>query len=212
MKLDHLLKLAVNLPVIETEILYTGASNPASIEVQISRWKAAGKIRQLRKGLYMLSEPYNKTDIYEPYLAGVLKKPSYISLEKALEMHNLIPEGVSVYTSVTTKRAWKFTSPLGTFDYRHIQKSLFWGYQSLSVNQQTAFLATPEKALLDFFYLNPVEPTTEYLEELRLQNTEKINLDQLHQFAKVFHKPKMTKAASVTAKYCETQKRELKIL
>jgi predicted transcriptional regulator of viral defense system len=140
-------------------------------------------------------------EIYEPFIASVLKRPSYISLEKALEYHNLIPEAVTVYTSVTTKRNARFESEAGIFDYKHIKQSLFWGYNATTVNKQTAFFASPEKALLDFFYLKQFTISPDYLGEMRLQNLEKIDLKKLFDFAKRFSKPKLISVANMLKEY-----------
>ncbi|MCD4780606.1 MAG: hypothetical protein K8S27_08695 [Candidatus Omnitrophica bacterium] len=79
-------------------------------------------------------------------------------MEKVFEFHDLIPEAVNSFTSVIPKRHAYFETLIGRFDYRHIRESLFWGYQSVTLHGQTAFMALPEKALLDFFYLFPYEP------------------------------------------------------
>lgn len=212
MEWSEFLRLSGNLPVVDTENLLTGVLNSASIQVQISRWKKAGRIIQLKRGTYLLAEPYRKIEVYEPYLAGILKRPSYVSLEKALEYHGLIPEAVSVYTSVTTKRPAKFTSKAGIFDYRHIKEPLFWGYESVTVNKQTAFFASPEKALLDFFYLNVVKISYEYLKEMRLQNVGKINLKKMLAYAQKFGKPGILNAAKITKEYIALYKKEEKVL
>ena len=195
------LKIARELPVISTENLFTGVSDPTGIEVQISRWNKAGKIIQLKRGVYLLVEPYRKIEVYEPYIAAILKKPSYISMEKALEYHNLIPEAVTVYTSVTTKRQARFISKAGIFDYRHIKESLFWGYTSVTINKQTAFIASCEKALLDFFYVKRLDISLDYLYELRFQNVEKINIENLFEYALRFKKAKMLYVAKVIKEY-----------
>lgn len=201
MKWNELLKIAADLPVIETEHLFVGASDPKTIEVQVSRWAKAGKLIQLKRGVYLLAQPYRKVDVFGPYIASVLKKPSYLSLEKALEYHNLIPEAVPVYTSVTTKRQGNFASKFGTFDYRHIKNSLFWGYNSVRFKEQTAFIASPEKALLDFLYLKEVDVSWEYVKELRLQNLGKVNLGKLIKYAKQFKKRRILQAAELIKKY-----------
>ena len=201
MNWEEFLKTISKLPVINTKNLFAGVANPTSIEVQISRWKKADKIIQLKKGVYLLAEPYRKIEVYEPSIAAILIRPSYISLEKALEYHNLIPEAVPVYTSVTTKRQGRFVSRVGIFDYKHIQESLFWGYTSSTVKQQTAFVASPEKALLDFFYLKRVKISLDYLQELRLQNVEKINIEKLFKCASRFRKPKMLRIAEAIREY-----------
>ncbi|OGS22919.1 MAG: hypothetical protein A2252_07520 [Elusimicrobia bacterium RIFOXYA2_FULL_39_19] len=212
MKWEELIRVTRNLPVIDTETLLTGVSNSESTKVQLSRWTKSGKLIQLKKGIYLLSKDYRKIDIYEPYIASLLKKPSYISLEKAFEHYGLIPEAVNVYTSVTPKRQGRFVSEPGTFDYKHIQTSLFWGYDSVTVNKQTAFIAAPEKALLDYFYLKGMNISLEYLKELRLQNVEKINLKRLFEFADKFKRPGITKIAEILKKYIISFKNEEKSL
>ena len=212
MKLDEFIKITCNLPVIETEFLSAGVVDSGPLKVQISRWVKAGKLIQLRRGVYLLSKEYRKRDVFEPFIASILKKPSYLSLEKALEFHGLIPEAVPVYTSVTTKRAARFISEAGEFVYQHIKQHLFWGYASITLNNQTAFIATPEKALLDLIYFKGRKISPEYIEELRLQNEEKINLDKLFDYAKRFKKPKMMRAARIISDYIRSQKEGVKQL
>jgi len=204
MRWEEFIKSLGNLPVIDTELMLSGVTNPKPVKVQISRWAKAGKLIQLKRGVYLFSEDYRKTEVYEPYIASILKKPSYISLEKALEYHGLIPEAVPVYTSVTTKWPRKFTSKIGVFDYRHIKNSLFWGYEPVIQKKQTGFMAMPEKALLDLIYLRGIKVSPEYLEELRLQNTEKIDAARLLEFAGRFNKPGIFRSANIIKKFIST--------
>jgi predicted transcriptional regulator of viral defense system len=209
---NEFLNTAVRLPVVDTEDFLVGVGDSLGLKVQISRWKKSGKIIQLKKGVYLLAEPYRKIEVCEPYIAAILKKPSYLSLEKAFEYHNLIPEAVSVYTSITTKRQARFVSKAGIFDYRHIKKGLFFGYKSVTVNRQTAFIALPEKALLDLFYFKKGEVTAGYIEELRLQNLENISLKRLFNYAKLFKKPKIFKAVDLLREHIRLYKKRVKDL
>jgi predicted transcriptional regulator of viral defense system len=185
-------------PVIEVDSL---VRDDPVIRVQISRWLSRKKLIRLKRGVYLLKEQYRDIEVYEPFLAGILKKPSYISLEKALEYHNLIPEGVAVFTSVTTKRQARFSSEMGIFDYRHIKPSLFWGYKSISLRGQTGFLATPEKGILDFFYLRAPRVSSDFLAGLRLQNTERLSRKKLRECAKLFGKKYIVQATEELIKY-----------
>lgn len=207
MKLDDFLKRVRDLPVIDAENLLAGVTSTGPIKVQLSRWCKSGKLIKLRNNLYLLSESLRKVDIYEPYIAYVLKNPSYISLEKAFEYHGLIPEAVPVFTSVTTKRPQKLITPVGTFDYRHIRNGLFWGYNSVTVNKQQAFIASAEKALLDFFYLKGMRVDEGYLNEMRLQNLRKINFTKLAMFAERFSSPGLLKLVPLIKKYALRQKK-----
>ncbi|PIW64901.1 MAG: hypothetical protein COW13_00305, partial [Candidatus Omnitrophica bacterium CG12_big_fil_rev_8_21_14_0_65_50_5] len=179
MEFDIFLQKVQDWPIVDTRMLSTGMVNAASVKVQISRWVKSGKLIQLKRGIYLLADPYRKIQTSEFYIANALKNPSYVSLEKALEYHGLIPEAVAVYTSVTTKRPESLRTPAGMYDYQHVKPSLFWGYTSVTFHGQTFFMAAPEKALLDFFYLKHVKVSEDYLEGLRLQNTENIDLEKL---------------------------------
>ena len=195
MKWTNFLDNFGGLPIIPTKLLYAGAGDIPALGVQISRWKKTGRLAQLKKGLYFINRPYRTSQVYEPYIATELIRPSYISLAKALEMHNLIPEAVFTFTCVTTKRPAHYETPVGVFDYRYIRRDLFWGYEPLTQQNQTAFLAVPEKALLDHFYFLNGPVTREVIEGLRLQNLEILNEKRLLDFAAKFRKPKIARAA-----------------
>lgn len=198
MRWEEFVEKVKGLPVIETEALINECP---WIRVQIARWEKSKKLLKVKRGIYVLNLPYRKKEIFEPHLAYILKNPSYLSLEKALEYHNLIPEGVPVFTSVTPKRQARFISELGIFDYRHISPSLFWGYHSINFKGQIGFVALPEKAFLDFIYLKRFQISPEFLEEMRLQNLEKISLKKLSEFARRFNKNYILRATQILVEY-----------
>jgi hypothetical protein len=107
----------------------------------------------------------------------------------------MIPEFVPAVTSITTGRPQTIETPLGRFEFRHVSKKYFWGYQQVELKfGQTAFIAHPEKALLDLIYLTPGGDEIAFIEELRLQNFEQINRAVLHEFAGRFRSPKLNRA------------------
>jgi len=205
MKFEALLKTYRSLPVIDTENIFSGNDSIEPVKVQISRWAKAGKLIQLKRGFYLFSPEYRTKEPFGPYIASLLISPSYISCEKALEFHGLIPEGVGVYTSVTPKRQARFSSTQGVFEYRHLKPSLFWGYVSITSDYQTGFMASPEKALLDYFYFKRIHATAEFIEEMRLQNLETINTDTLYEYALRFKKPGMISLARNLALFIKTE-------
>ena len=183
MRWDGFYKKVQGLPLIETKVLRLLFDNK-NIELQLNRWVKQRKIIQLKRGYYILEENYRKLDVFEPYIASVLKSPSYISLEKALEMHHLIPDVVFTVTSVTTKqRPAEFISKIGRFKYSSIKKEYVWGYHTIKLENQKGYLADPEKALIDLFYFEQKKISTEYIQSLRLQNIELLNFDKLKKYA-----------------------------
>jgi predicted transcriptional regulator of viral defense system len=213
MNINKLAGYVADSPIFNAEMLRVGKADPRSVNVQLSRWTKAGKIIQLRRGLYLMNSPYTKLPSgYDLYIAGALHSPSYISLQKALEYHGLIPEGVPVYTCVTTRRPVTVRNPVGEFRYRHIRQGMFWGYEKAETAAGEFFVAGPEKALLDLFYLDGVKISGAYLEELRLQNLGALDLDRLGVFAQKTGGAGLIKAAVKLAAYVKSRAGEGKYL
>lgn len=196
----ELLTIVGHEPVFDTGLLLAGNINPEYLRRQLAGWVNAGKLWQLRRGLYTLAPPYRK-EIPHPFLvANRLVSASYVSLQAALAYYSLIPEHVPAVTSVTTRRPGEWQTPLGHFIFRHIQPELFFGFERQPVaDQQYAYIATPEKALLDLIYLHPDGDSLAYLESLRLQNLDRLNVARLRHVAAQTNKPKLRRAARLVA-------------
>lgn len=204
MKFEDLLGIVGEEPVFESGLLLAGEVDVADVQKQLSRWTAAGRIYQLRRGLYALAPPYQLVTPHPFLVANSLLQPSYVSLQAALAHYGLIPEYVAVTTSVTTRRPGEWETPLGRYAFRHVKQSRFFGYQWVAVVEgQQAFLATPEKALLDLIYLEPGADDPAYLRELRLQNLEQLDLELLQVQVARAESPKLERAAAVIVELAE---------
>ena len=196
MKFEDLLGIVEKEPVFEPGLLLAGDVEPAALQRQLTRWVSAGRLFQLRRGLYSLAPPFQKRRPDPFHIANRLVRGSYVSLHSALAHYGLIPEYVPLTTSVTTGRPGLWETPLGRYDYRHVRDDLFTGYRRTALaDDQEAFLATPEKALLDLVYLTPDAESPEYLQELRLQHLDRLDLAELHRQAEAMGKPKLLRAA-----------------
>jgi predicted transcriptional regulator of viral defense system len=174
-------------------LLLAGNVDPDDVRRQLSRWAKAGKIRQLRRGLYMLEPPYQSVTPHPFLIANALVPGSYVSEQSALAYYGLIPEYASRTVSVTTLRPSQWD---GGFYFQHIAPHFYFGYQLVTLSsQQRAFVAKPEKALLDLIHLTPHSNSPEYLAQLRLQNLEMMDLDQIHELAERSEKPKWKRVA-----------------
>ncbi len=198
MTFEQLLRIVGDEPLFETGFLLAGDEDPATLRVQLSRWVKAGKLFRLRRGLYMLAPPYQGVAPHPFLVANRLVRPSYVSLEAALAYYGLIPEAVYTVTSVTTGRPGRRETPLGAFTYRHVRPRFFFGYRLEEVVPgQRAFLASPEKALLDVVYLQPESDLEAYLEELRLQNLERLDPRRLRHLAERIDSAKLRRVVDI---------------
>ncbi len=196
MKWEKLLHIVEKEPLFSSSLLKADASDPVKLGIQLSRWIQAGKLIQIRRGLYTLSRQYRKTDPHPFYIANRIKKASYVSLQSALEHYGLIPEYVPAVTSVTTGRPQTFDTPLGHYIFRHIKRDLFSDYSLEEAGRgQTAFIAKPEKALIDLLYLTPGSDDAAYIRELRLQNTEHLDFRELQKIVRRSGSPKLIRSA-----------------
>jgi len=212
MEFDTLLEITASDPLFESSLFLSGNVNPNQIRVQLARWVKMGKILQIRRGLYALASPYQKLKPHPFYVANHLQRASCVSLQSALSLYGLIPELVSVTTSVTTGRPERLETPLGTYEFRHIKTPLLFGYHLRDFGGQSALVASPEKALLDLIYLHPVADPTAYLAGLRLQNTGLLDQNLLIAQAERFGTPKMRKMAKEILRVISAASAELEDL
>lgn len=195
MKFDQLLAIVADEPLFETGLLLAGAVNPSTMRRQLVRWTQAGRLYQLRRGLYALAPPYRQVVPHPFLVANRLVRGSYVSGLSALAHAGMIPEYVPEVTSATAERPQLRQTPLGRFSFRHLKTDLLYGYQQVELARgQSAFVAAPEKALLDLIYLQPQGDAPAYINELRL-NLGAFDLKKLDRLATIAARPKLLRAA-----------------
>lgn len=153
MKYLEFKKLLSAYPLFSSEDLkvFLGRKYSRSVLNNLRRWEEKGLLIKLRKGVYLLSD----YKIYDPaVLAGKIYAPSYVSLEYALGHYGVIPEMVFSVTSMTTRVTKQFHNKVGHYYYHKIKSNAFGGYIPTSKDGISYYFATPEKALVDFLYLN----------------------------------------------------------
>lgn len=136
---------------------------------QLHAWTLKGYIERMRRGIYM----FRDNELRDPFIiAGFIYKNSYVSIESALNSLGIIPDIPFAVTCVSLAKTKTFRiKNYGVFLYQHIKSELFFGFSTIRVGENYSYnIATPEKALFDYFYLkggkqdNPLG----FLEEMRL--------------------------------------------
>lgn len=196
MEFGELLRQVGDEPIFTTGFLLAARHSRADVQRQLSRWVSAGRLIQLRRGLYALAPPHQRVRPHPFVIANALMRGSYVTGQSALAYHGMIPEFVAETVSACTGRPTVWDTPFGRFSYRHLQRRLFTGYARLEVApNQFAFVARPEKAVLDLAYLQPGGDSADFLSELRLQNLERFDRQVLVQLAEADDKPKVRRIA-----------------
>ncbi len=145
------LRQAIPFEEFDYQALMGALADYARPRDKVTDLLARGVIVRVKKGLYIFGEKWRRKPYSREVLANLLYGPSCVSLDYALHYHGLIPERVEAVTSVTPKRASRFTTPLGLFLYSSVPEAGFAvGLGRVELEDGRAFLiATPEKALAD---------------------------------------------------------------
>lgn len=188
--------------------------SPATLDYRVRRMQATGELIPLRAGLYVPAQswqaagatPDGQRRLLE-YLSGIVRFPSYISLEYVLERAGLIPESPFAMTCVTQKTPRTYTTPIGTFIYRQIRRpELSTGYDTIQYRGLAVAIASPGKALFDALYLRPfksMSDTRTYLLETGRFNWEALSPASRKVFVSLVrstHIPKMQRILAVLEK------------
>ncbi len=167
-----------------------------TIDTYISRFIKHKELLQLKKGLYVTMDYFekNKSEIsYSFYLANIIRTPSYVSSWTALQYYNLATEAIYSVTSVTPKVTRDYRTKAGNFAYQSIKKDLFSGF-SLIKGKFDFFIASPSKALFDLLYFRTrqfrgikTEKIKTLIEELRI-DIDEMDKDEQKIFYKMIEK------------------------
>ncbi|MFN4213111.1 MAG: hypothetical protein ACK4FL_04105 [Microgenomates group bacterium] len=154
--------------------------SPRSISGFINYYLKKGQILKLRKNFYCLK--VNKPQDFS--IANAIYKPSYISLETALSYYSIIPETIYTITSITSRKTKTFTCLEKEFFYHKVKIDFFTGYSFQKVNNEGFYIATPEKALVDFLYFCFLK---------RKKSPERMNLKNI-KIREIFQYTKLTRS------------------
>ena len=123
----------------------------ASARVTASRYVRQGLLLRMKKNLYVRREVWNAAGSEDKFLlANLGQVPSYISLMTALEYYEITTQVQrDFYESVALKRTKEINLNGCIFRYTKVAGGLYFGFKK----ESGFFIAPPEKALLDAFYL-----------------------------------------------------------
>lgn len=174
-------------------------SIPNFRRIQLDRWEKKGYLHKIRQGFYSLADQLlNEQFLF--FTSNKIYTPSYISLEKALKFYGLIPEEIFQITAISSKKTTGFETSVGNFSYRHVKPNLFWGYKLLDFGDYKILMAEPEKAILDYLYLNPNLKTVDDFIEMRINTDafrEHIDLKKIHTYLEAFANKALSKRTQI---------------
>lgn len=208
MKLSYFRKMMQKQIFTATEAkLVAFKDNPSLVNLQLHQWKERGELLSLKRGLYAFADTQpesGKPDVAD--IARALCSPCYFSLEYVLSLEGILPEVAFAYTLVTTRNTHQWQTPFGTFSFRTIKPGAFQGFNPVTL------MASPEKALVDYFYLNSPHlvprgnsPDDDFWEESRLEaRITEVNFKKVFSYAKLFRSQKLERLLESFAAYAKS--------
>ena len=147
--------------------------NRHALRMALKRLADRKVIQRICRGFY--ANPFNPPTLEE--ISTEIYKPSYISLESALSRHGILSQIPQTLTCVTTRLPRKFKTSFGTIEYRQVARKYFFGF----LRTNSYWISEPEKALVDFLYLNRRRVIQGFISELELKT---LNQKKLRAYAK----------------------------
>jgi predicted transcriptional regulator of viral defense system len=176
----------------------------ASIGTAMHRLKKSGKILELKRGLYAFANPWRKAVLHPPLVANLIYSPSYLSGLWALSWYGIIPEKVELNTSVTLRPTRNFENSFGRFSYQSVKADLFNGWERTEISGAEVLIATPEKAITDYLYLESGEWDSGRMESMRFDPYE-IDGTKLEAFLRATGEARLARAFNAWKSYAADQ-------
>jgi predicted transcriptional regulator of viral defense system len=154
-------------------------SEYGNVRMKISHLIRSGDLVRVKKGLYVFGDRARRGLYCMESLANLIFGPSAISMEYALSFYGMIPERVSVVTSVTPLRNKHFATPVGNFSYTHLHPAKFSaGIERIMFDKQhPVLIASREKALADLLTLSKASPVFSDMQSLRAHIRDSLRID-----------------------------------
>jgi len=181
-----------NYPIISDSI-FLQEYNIKYLRILITKWVKKKWLIRLKKGFYVINKDYYLNKLNRYFIANNIYTPSYISLWSALSFYGIIPEGVYSITSVSSRKTALFKNFFGDFIYHNLKNELFFGYEIKVIDNLNVLWANPEKAFLDFLYLNikNISINDDIRDNFRFQNLDKLRKTVIKKYLKVFNNKKL---------------------
>ncbi|MBI5412901.1 hypothetical protein HZA42_00955 [Candidatus Peregrinibacteria bacterium] len=172
----------------------------SSLRVQLSRLCKHGKIVRLKRDRYTFPDFHPNVFV----IGQEMVSPSYYSLELVLSWNGIIPEGSPIFTMVTSRKTQQYSNEFGTFNYRHLPPTLFFGVEQ---RKDGAWIATSEKAVLDYLYLNSRRFKADFAcwQAERFDGLDTLNFKTMKKWAASYGMLKLEKLVKSLGQYAKSE-------
>lgn len=152
-----------------------------SAKVTASRYAKQGILVRVKRNMYVLRDVWKATGREGKFvLVNMGQVPSYISLMSALDYYEITTQVQrDFYESVAIKRTKEIYIDGSIFRYVKVNSALYFGFRK----EKDFFIATPEKALVDAFYLMSYG---RYALDISALSAEKLDREEIRRISQNF--------------------------
>ena len=174
------------------DIAKTLGISAGSAKVTASRYVKQGILVRVKRNMYVLRSTWKAAGREEKFLlANLGQVPSYISLMSALDYYEITTQVQrNFFESSAIKRTKEIEIDGSIFKYVKINSAYYFGFKK----EKDFFIATPEKALVDAFYLMSFG---RYALDISALSAEKLDRKEIRRISNVFP----LKTRSILKKY-----------
>lgn len=152
-----LLKFGRIVTINDLMSVFTKEYSQASAHNRIQMLTQVGWFLRVKKGLYVIIDSLSSrssNDLSLFIIAQALVEDSYISLDAALNYYGIFDQYFKKISSINLQNSKSYQFQGSSFKFVKINQKYYFGSKQVRVAGQIIKMATKEKALLDYLYLD----------------------------------------------------------
>lgn len=158
----------------------------ASAHNRIQALYRAGWFLRIKNGLYLIIENLTSRSVSDVSLllvAQSINKESYISLCSALNYYQMFDQYSTTITAINCNVSKKYKFENHEFRFVKIAKKYYFGFIQVRQAGKVINMATKEKALIDYLYLDKSFYSASLVYEKIREYKDEINFDRIQDYA-----------------------------
>lgn len=169
--------------------VFTKEYGQVSAHNRIQMLSGAGWFLRVKRGFYVIIENISSRAVNDMSLATIsqaLNKDSYISLDLALNYYGMFDQYTKTVTAINFKISKNYKFQDNVFKFVKIAEKYYFGFTQVRLDGKIINMATKEKALLDYLYLDNSFYSASLVWEKLKEYQREIDFDKLRQDALKF--------------------------
>jgi len=170
----------------ELMMIFTKEYSRSSAHNRIQSLARAGWFLRIKRGLYIITDNLSARSLSDMSLfiiSQALNKNSYISLDSALNYYGMFDQYVKNITAINLQFSKKYNFQGNDFKFVKVVKKHYFGFVQVRQDGKIINMASKEKALLDYLYLdNSFYSASLVFEKLKEYGSE-MDLDMLQEYS-----------------------------